>query len=380
MDTVAEFSERDRDRYRQIFSTLRDHLDEKTKRLLGAALALSLGRGGPQVIHEITGLSLHTLRLGGAQLQGAEPLVDDRIRRAGGGRKPITEIHPDIEAALLALVAEDTQGDPESPLLWTTKSLVHLAEALTQQGMPVSPVTVSHLLAKNRYSMQANRKRFETGSDHPDRDQQFQFINDEVRDFQSRGQPVVSVDTKKKELIGNYKNSGREYRKKGQPLEVNGHDFPDPDKGKAIPYGVYDPVRNVGWVNVGTDHDTAEFAVESLRQYWHRMGRTAYPEATELLITADGGGSNGSRIKLWKVELQQFADETGLSVTVSHFPPGTSKWNQIEHRMFSAISLNWRGRPLTSHEVVVELIGNTTTKTGLTIDAALDTQTREETG
>ncbi len=269
-------------------------------------------------------------------------------------------------------MGEDTQGDPESPWLWTSKSLTHLADALTAQDMPVSPMTVSRLLAEQGYSMQANRKRFDPGSDHPDRDQQFRYIAQQTQDVQSREPPVISVDTKKKENIGKFKNDGRDYRPKGAPVDVQAHDFPDPVLGKAIPYGVYDPVSNTGWVNVGIDHDTPDFAVASIRQWWLRMGKAAYPKATEILITADGGGSNGYRLNGFKVALQQFADETGLAIHVSHLPPGTSKWNAIEHRMFSAISLNWRGRPLTTLETVVNLIGHTRTKKGLTIQADLD--------
>ena len=292
-------------------------------------MALSLGEGSHTAIHAMTGLAMDTLQLGVAQLQGEAALPEDRLRRLGGGRKPITDIYPNLVPALLTLVGEDTQGDPESPLLWTTKSLSHLADELTKQGMPVSTTTVSRLLADEGYSMQANRKRFDRGSDPPDRDQQFQYIAEQTKAFQDRGQPVISVDTKKKETIGNDKNGGQEYRPKGDPVEVNAHDFPDPTLGQAIPYGVYDPVRNTGWVNVGTDHDTAEFAVASIRQWWLRMGRTEYPEATELLITPDGGGSNGYRVNLFKWELQKLADEIGLNITVSHFPPGTSKWNLI---------------------------------------------------
>ena len=373
MDTM-HWTEEDQQRYRDMFENLREHLDEKAIRLVGASMALSLGRGGQSLIHELTGLAMDTLQLGIAQLQGRESVAPDRQRRSGGGRKPITAIYPTITDALRKLVADDTQGDPESPLLWTTKSLSHLAKALTDQGLPVSTTTVSRLLAEDGYSMQANRKRFDPGSDHPDRNQQFQYIAEQAKDFQDRGQPVISVDAKKKELIGNYKNAGQEYHRSKQPVEVNGHDFPDPAQGKALPYGVYDPVQNAGWVSVGTDHDTPEFAVASIRQWWLQMGKTTYPDATEWLITADGGGSNGYRPNLFKVNLQKLADETGLTIRVSHFPPGTSKWNQIEHRMFSAISLNWRGRPLTSLKVIVECIGHTTTKTGLTIKAALDTQ------
>ena len=372
-----EWNDGERDHYQRMFALLGDHLDEKATRLLGAAMALSLGDGSHTAIRAITGLAMDTLQLGVAQLRGDEPVPAEGVRRPGGGRKPITEIYPDIVPALLQLVGEDTQGDPESPLLWTTKSLSHLADALTTQGMPVSPVTVSRLLREQGYSMPANRKRFDRGRDHPERDQQFAYIAEQTQAFHDREQPVISVDAKKKELVGNYKNPGQEYRPVGTPVDVNAHDFPDRTLGQGTPDGVYDPVSNTGGVNVGTDHDTAEFAVASIRQWWLRMGREQYPHATGLLLTPDGGGSNGYRLNLFKLELQKFADETGLDVTVCHFPPGTSKWNKIEHRMFSAISLNWRGRPLTSQEVIVQLIGHTRTKTGLTIQADLDTATYE---
>lgn len=378
MEKMKDFSEKEQARYKSIFNDLKDHLDEKTKRMLAAAMVKSLGFGGQKIIYELTGVSPDTLKLGVAQLNGTAPLDEDRIRSVGGGRKPITDIYPNIEAELLKLVAESTQGDPESPLLWTTKSLAHLSQVLTDQGMPVSTVTVSQLLHKNHYSMQANKKRFEAGNASPtDRDQQFQHINALTRSFQEKGNPVISVDAKKKENLGNYKNGGAEYQKKGEPLEVNAHDFPDKERGKAIPYGVYDIQRNEGWVQVGHDHDTAEFAVESIRQWWLHMGRDTYPKATELLITADGGGSNNSRTRLWKIALQQFSDEIGMPITVSHFPPGTSKWNKIEHQMFSHISMNWRARPLTSLEVVVNLIASTTTKTGLKIASSVDLNTYE---
>ena len=362
---------------KSVFDEIQPHLDEKTRRLLAASMANAMGHGGMSAVKEFSGMSLTTLELGKKQLSGEVPIVQDQIRKPGGGRKPITQVYPQIEDALLKLVSESTQGDPQSPLLWTTKSLSHLAKALTDQGMPVTPMTVSKLLAKNHFSMQANRKRFEHGSDHSDRDGQFQHINDQVNDFQGRGSPVISVDSKKKELIGNYKNAGTEYRETGHPREVNAHDFINPQLGKAIPYGIYDMQNNQGWVTVGTDHDTPEFAVASIRQWWVHMGSPIYSGAKELLITADGGGSNSSSARLWKLELQKFADETGLTITVCHFPPGTSKWNKIEHRMFSFISMNWRARPLTSLEVVVNLIGSTTTKTGLRISCALDQGTYE---
>ena len=295
-----------------------------------------------------------------------------RQRRPGGGRKPLTEHDPTLVRDLEALVEPTTRGDPQSGLRWTCKSLRKLAEELGRQGHRVSARKVGDLLHAQGYSLQANRKT-EEGSDHPDRDAQFGHINQLALAFQERGQPVVSVDTKKKELVGNFHNGGREWQPKGEPQRVSTHDFPSQAQGKAIPYGVYDVGQNCGWVSVGTDHDTAEFAVATLQQWWQQMGAGTYPEAKELLITADGGGSNSSRGRLWKVALQRFADETGLRVTVCHFPPGTSKWNKIEHRLFSHITQNWRGRPLTSHEVVVNLIENTTTRKGLRVRAAIDT-------
>jgi hypothetical protein len=295
-----------------------------------------------------------------------------RQRRPGGGRKPLTEHDPTLLRDLEALVEPTTRGDPQSGLRWTCKSLRKLAEELGQQGHRVSARKVGELLHQLDYSLQANRKT-EEGRDHPDRDAQFAHINQLAFDFQERGQPVVSVDTKKKEMVGNFKNAGQEWQPKGQPERVFTHDFPSQAQGKAIPYGIYDVGQNAGWVSVGTDHDTAEFAVATLTAWWKQMGIHAYPDATELLITADGGGSNGNRCRLWKVALQRFADETGLRVSVCHLPPGTSKWNKIEHRLFSHITQNWRGRPLISHEVVVSLIENTTTRAGLRVRAALDT-------
>jgi hypothetical protein len=279
---------------------------------------------------------------------------------------------PTLVDALLALVEPTSRGDPEAPLRWTCKSVRQLAAELHRQGHPVGRQKVAALLADLRYSLRANRKTKE-GAAHPDRNTQFEYINAQAQAFQHRGQPVISVDTKKKELVGDFKNGGREWRPPGEPEEVRVHDFVDKDLGKAIPYGVYDLSANTGWVSVGCDHDTAEFAVESLRRWWYHMGVAAYPQATELLITADGGGSNSSRSRVWKVALQRLADELGLQISVCHFPPGTSKWNKIEHRLFSHISLNWRGRPLTSHEVIVNLIANTTTQQGLTIQAQRDT-------
>jgi hypothetical protein len=300
------------------------------------------------------------------------------LRREGGGRKRCSEADPQLVEALLSLVEPMTRGDPMSPLLWTCKSTSNLAEALTRQGHPVSPRTVGRLLSADGYSLQSNRKTKEGGA-HPDRNAQFEHINVMVQRFQHRGQPVISVDTKKKELIGEFKNGGREWRPKGEPEEVKIHDFVDAELGKVIPYGVYDLSQDKGWVSVGIDHDTARFAVEAIRRWWKKMGTKRYGDARELLITADGGGSNGSRCRLWKVALQELASKLGMPIHVCHFPPGTSKWNKIEHRMFCHITQNWRGRPLVSHEVVIQLIANTRTKAGLKIRAELD-QGRYPTG
>lgn len=365
-------TEEEKARYAIIWDELKEHYDEKGKRLLAAAMSKSLGYGGQKVVLEITKLNADTVKLGTEQLNGIESLPDNGCRRLGGGRKPVTEIYPGIEMELLKLVETNTQGDPESPLLWTSKSLENLANALKEKGYSISLPTVSDLLAKNGYSMQANKKRFE-GSTHIDRNSQFEYINEMAKRVMAEGNPVISVDGKKKENIGNFKNTGKEYAKKGNPIEVNAYDFIDKEKGKVTPYGVYDVLQNDGWVNVGTDHDTAEFSVASIKQWWLKMGRDTYPNATELLINADSGGSNSAVSRLWKIELQKLSDEIKIPITVCHFPPGTSKWNKIEHRMFSAISMNWRGRPLVSHEVVVNLISATTNKGGLKIDCALDT-------
>ena len=351
--------------------------DEQTRRLWAAAEAQVLGRSGVSLVARATGLSRTTIHQGQkdlVELHEAKALQKTkRIRAEGGGRKPIDEYDPTLRRDLELLVDPVTRGDPESPLRWTCKSTRQLAAALVDQGHVVGRQKVADLLAELGYSLQANRKTKEGSADHPDRDQQFKYINEQAVAFQQRKQPVISVDTKKKELVGEFKNGGREWRPKGDPERVQGHDFPDPKLGKANPYGVYDQHANAGWVSVGTDHDTSEFAVESIRRWWNKMGRLRYPDATELMITADGGGSNGYRVRLWKVALQKFANESGLHISVCHFPPGTSKWNKIEHRMFSHISMNWRGKPLISHEVIVNLIGNTTTQTGLTIRAELDT-------
>ena len=355
------------------FAALQGVMDERSRRLWAATEAQVIGRGGPTVVARATGLSRNTVYSGLKELnEGSPKQQSGRVRRRGGGRKALTEKDTALLSDLEALVEPSTRGDPESPLRWTVKSVRHLAAELGAQGHQVQRQKVAYLLAQLGYSLQANRKTRE-GARHPDRNAQFEYINARVQDFQQRGQPVVSVDTKKKELVGDFKNGGQEWRPQGQPEKVRVHDFPDKELGKVIPYGVYDPGANVGWVSVGVDHDTAEFAVETLRRWWRKMGSQRYRSANELLITADGGGSNSSRCRLWKLCLQDLADDLGLSIAVCHFPPGTSKWNKIEHRMFSHISLNWRGRPLTSHDVVVNLIASTSTRKGLKIQAELDT-------
>jgi hypothetical protein len=364
-------------RHRQIWESTKDYYDEKSRRLLAAAMAKSFGHGGLDLSHKITGVNKASIRLGINQLNGKIEIRDGQQRRKGGGRKKITEIHPTITNELENLVNPETKGDPERTLLWTTRSTRNLADELTSKGFSVSNRTVSDLLSLLGYSLQANVKTIE-GQPVLDRDAQFEYINNRVRNFQDRNQPVISVDAKKKENIGNYKNNGKEYRQKGDPQRVNTYDFKDKDLGIAIPYGIYDISRNSGWVNVGISHNTAEFAVESIRRWWKDMGSVVYPNATELLIVADGGGSNGSRVRLWKVELQKLSNETGLSIGVSHFPPGTSKWNKIEHRLFSFISQNWRGKPLKTLMTVVNLIENTRTKTGLTVKCVLDTGSYEK--
>jgi hypothetical protein len=366
---------------RQKYEALAPLLHEKARRRWAACEAQALGRGGISLVAVATGISRPTIRKGVAELQGGTPADadesdDNRVRHPGGGRRPLAATDRALLQDLQGLVAPATRGDPMSPLLWTCKSTRKLAEGLADLGHDVSHQTVARLLADLGYSLQANRKT-EEGTSHPDRNAQFAHINRKVQSFQRRGQPVVSVDTKKKELVGNYKNAGAEWQPEGKPVPVKAKDFPDKELGKVAPYGVYDLTANTGWVSVGITHDTAEFAVESVRRWWYRMGRWVYPEAEELLITADSGGSNGSRSRLWKVQLQRLADEVGLRVSVSHFPPGTSKWNKIEHRMFCHITENWRSRPLVSHAVVVNLIGNTKTRTGLRIRAELDTNSYE---
>lgn len=346
-------------------------LDEQQCRMIAAADALCLGHGGVSRVARASGLSRTTIHRGIAELdESREP--GRRIRQVGGGRKGVVDRDPTLLQALEALVDPLTRGDPMSPLRWTCKSTRQLAAALRQQGYTISHPTVASLLHELGYSLQANVKTLE-GTSHPDRDQQFRYINTQVKRYIQRKRPVISVDTNKKALVGPYKNAGQTWRKHGDPQPVNMHDFPDKQRGKAIPYGVYDMGQNVGWVNVGRDHDTASFAVESIRRWWGHLGKPLYPRARTLLICADSGGSNGYRVRLWKRELQRLANTIGLDITVCHFPPGTSKWNKIEHRLFSYISMNWRGQPLISHEVIVELIGATTTQSGLHVEAQLDT-------
>ena len=353
-----------------MFAVLSPHLDERQRRLLAGAQARALGRGGVAMVARATGMGLTTVKKGAAEIdQGPE--VTGRVRRPGAGRPTAAQRDPELMAALDALVEPDTRGDPMSPLRWTAKSTRTLAEELTSQGHRVSARTVAELLAGMGYSLQATSKQIE-GAQHPDRDAQFRYLNEQARSHLADGQPVISVDTKKKEVVGNLANKGRKWQPKGTPTRVEVHDFPDPKVGKAIPFGVYDLGADAGWVSVGDDHDTAAFAVATIRRWWQQAGRAAYPTATRLLITADAGGSNSYRSRLWKVELGKLAADTGLAITVCHFPPGTSKWNRIEHRLFAHISMNWRGRPLTSHETVVDLIGATTTRTGLKVRAELD--------
>ena len=339
--------------------------------MVAAAESLALGRGGISAVARATRMSRPVIRLGVGELENPQTVVRGRVRRPGGGRKRIVESDSDLVGDLEGLVEPATRGDPESPLRWTCKSVRRLAEELQRQGHVISYPVVAELLREQGYSLQGNRKSQE-GDSHPDRNAQFEHINRKVKRFLASRQPVISVDTKKKELVGNFKNSGRELRPQGEPEKVRVHDFIIPELGRATPYGVYDLAQNTGWVSVGMDHDTAEFAVETIRRWWKDMGRTVYPQANRLLITADAGGSNGPRLRLWKVELQKLADQTGLRIAVCHFPPGTSKWNKIEHRLFSFISQNWRGKPLISFEVIVNLIAATTTAKGLKVHAQLD--------
>jgi len=359
------------------FEALQPLMSERLRRYWAATEAKALGSGGMAAVTHATGLSRNTIARGLAELANPETLSISspmRSRRPGGGRPPLIETDPTVIQALETLVEPTTRGDPMSPLRWTCKSTRKLAEALQRQGHRVGARTVARLLHALDYSLQANRKTRE-GSSHPDRNAQFEYINEQVRAFQERSQPVVSIDAKKKELVGDFANKGQEWQPQGTPDEVGTHDFPDPHLGKAIPYGVYDMTTNHGWVSVGIDHDTAQFATATLRRWWQAMGSQLYPQAETLLVTADSGGSNSRRSRLWKVALQSVATAIGLPISVCHFPPGTSKWNKIEHRMFCHITENWRGRPLRSLEVIVNLIANTTTTTGLQIQAELDTHT-----
>src|SRR5512144_2532089 len=353
------------------FRALAGELNERQRRLWAASEARAAGRGGIAATSRATGISVPTIRKGIAELERGERLDAGRVRKPGGGRRALTDVDPTLLKDLERLVEADRRGDPQSLLLWTSKSVRHLAAALRQQGHMVHFTTVAKLLGLLGYSLQTNVKTRE-GASHPDRDAQFEHINAVAKAAIAAGEPVISVDTKKKELVGDFKNAGREWRLKGQPELVRVHDFKDKQLGKAIPYGVYDIAANHGWVNVGIDHDTAQFAVNSIRSWWQHLGRRRYPNATRLQITADCGGSNGNRVRLWKVELQRLADETGLEIGVCHFPPGTSKWNRIEHRLFSYITINWRGKPLHSLETIINLIASTTTSTGLEVYARLD--------
>jgi len=352
------------------FSVMLPHLDERQRRIVTGALARGLGRGGVAAVARSAKMSRSTVQTAAGEVDaGVDPTA--RVRRPGGGRKKAIDKEPDLLLELDDLVSPDTRGDPMSPLRWTLKSTRQLAEALGAKGFEISASLVGQLLHKMGYSLQGTAKQAE-GAQHPDRNAQFEYLNARTKEFLAAGQPVISVDTKKKELVGDYANGGKEWQPAGTPTRVDVHDFPDPEMPKAVPYGVYDVGADEGWVNVGDDGDTARFAVESIRRWWWRMGHARYPEATRLLITADAGGSNGYRVRAWKTELAAFAAETGLAITVCHYPPGTSKWNRIEHRLFSFVTMNWRGKPLTTYRVIVELIAGTTTRKGLKVQADLD--------
>ena len=356
---------------RSRFVALSPFLDERARRLVAASEAKTAGQGGIAATSVATGVARSTIGRGLTELATRRDDQHGRVRRPGAGRKPATTKQPGLLAALQDLVASAIRGDPEAALLWVSKSQRHLAEALSGRGFQVSHKLVGRLLDKPGFSLQANRKTRE-GSNHADRDAQFEYINAQIKAFQAKKQPAISVDAKKKELVGDFKNGGRELRPKGDPEPVRVHDFKIPELGKAVPYGVYDIAANAGWISVGIDHDTAAFAVESIRRWWQELGKLRYPRATRLLITADCGGSNGVRVRLWKRELQKLANEIGIAITVAHLPPGTSKWNRIEHRLFAFITQNWRGKPLVNHQVIVQLISATTTKTGLSVACRID--------
>jgi transposase len=365
----------DHEAIRVRFEALDPLLDERGRRRYAAAEALASGRGGISVVSQITGVARSTIGRGLVELRDGATTEPDRVRRPGGGRKPLTVKDATLLDDLRSLVEPSTRGDPQAALLWTAKSLRKLAAGLRELGHQISHSVVGELLRSLGYSLQANRKTRE-GGNHPDRDAQFTYINEQVKAALATGEPAISVDTKKKELVGDFKNAGREWRPKGSPEPVRVHDFLIKQLGRAVPYGVYDIGENAGWVSVGVDHDTASFAVNAIRRWWQTMGQARYPNAKRLLITADGGGSNGTRLRLWKLELQRLADELGLAITVCHLPPGTSKWNKIEHRLFSFITQNWRGKPLISHQVIVQLIAATTTKAGLTVRAEIPIPTK----
>lgn len=362
----------DEEAIKRRFELVSGELNERTRRLVAASEAMAIGWGGISAVYRATGFSRKAISHGIKELREGTGVGEGRIRRKGGGRKTTVSKDPSLLEDLERLVEPLTRGDPESPLRWTCKSVRKLAQEMNRQGHHVSHELVSQLLHELGYSLQANRKTRE-GGDHPDRDAQFEYVNAQVQAFLACGEPVVSVDAKKKELVGDFKNNGREWRPQGEPEQVRVYDFPIKGLGRATPYGVYDVGANTGWVNVGIDHDTAAFAVESIRRWWNEVGQMQYPEAKKLLISADGGGSNGSRVRLWKWELQQLADEIGLSISVCHLPPGTSKWNKIEHRLFAWISQNWRGKPLESYAVILKLIAGTRTEGGLSVQCQLDT-------
>ena len=368
IDTVA---------IRARFEALAPHLNERARRLFAASEAHAAGRGGITAVCQATGVARSTIGRGLVELRNGETPSSRRIRRAGGGRKPKVRTEPGLLDTLSTLVESATRGDPEAALLWVSRSQRHLAGALAQRGFTASQKLVGRLLRRLGFSLQANRKTRE-GTSHPDRNAQFEYINAQIKAFQSAGQPTISVDTKKKELVGDFKNGGRELRPKGDPEPVRVHDFVIPELGKVAPYGVYDIAANTGWINLGITHDTAAFAVESIRRWWQELGQARYQGAQQILLTADCGGSNGARVRLWKRELQTLADQTRLAITVAHLPPGTSKWNRIEHRLFAFITQNWRGKPLLTHQVIVQLIASTTTDKGLTVTCRIDQNAYEK--